>query len=367
MSEALGRVARVRLADVAPGTLKRSPAYHLARLARIARAAATLVAQGLGPDRRLYLCIAGGAGVYYDLVLAALARLLRYRIFIHHHSFTYVNRRDRRTALLFRLCGTGAVHICLCQTMAQRLRARYPRIDRCEILSNAALLPAPEPGELPPRGDGSVTLGHLGNLTLAKGLDTVVALFHRLRAEGLPVRLSLAGPAAGEAESRLIDGLRRDFPGAVAVHGPLYGAEKDAFFRDLDVFLFPSRYPNEAQPLVLFEAMAAGVPVIATGRGCIGDDVTGGAGLVSDEAAFLDSAAALIRHWYEDRASLRAAGRAARERVRALREAARCDLDHIVGLIAGINVLEAGACQNGYADAGPRRHAKSLGAHAGHG
>lgn len=344
MSEELAKVAAVRAVDVSPGTLTRSAGYHLGRVRRVAAALGVLAAQGLRRDRRLYLCIAGGSGVYYDIAMVALARLLRYAIFVHHHSFTYVNRRDPRTALLFRLCGRRSVHVCLCPTMASRLKARYDHVERVEILSNAALM---DPAQRRSRGsDGEpLTLGHFGNLTLAKGLDTVLDLFRRLRLAGVPVRLALAG-SAGPVERELIDAAKAEFPDALAYHGPLYGADKAAFFASLDAFLFPSRYANEAQPLVLFEAMAAGVPVLATCRGCVGDDVTPAAGLVADEAGFADAAFALLQRWATDRAAPLAAGLAAQERLEALRLAARSELGQIVARIAGINVFSASKSQN---------------------
>jgi glycosyltransferase involved in cell wall biosynthesis len=365
MTDELGKVARVRVADVSPDTLKRSWRYHLDRVRRMAVAAGTLLSQGFDRDRRLYFCIAGGSGVYYDIVLAAVARLLRYRIFIHHHSFTYVNRRDWRTALLFRLCGRAAVHICLCPTMVQRLKERYGSIGRHEIFSNAALMAPGADDRRTVTTESSLMLGHLGNLTLEKGLDTVIALFRRLKGAGLPVRLTLAGPAKGTAETRLIDDARRDFADDFIYRGPLYGPEKDAFFQGLDAFLFPSRYANEAQPLVLFEAMAAGVPVIATCRGCVGDDVPHEAGLVSAEDAYLDSATALVQRWLADRDRLGAASQAARRQMIALRETARRDLDKIVEIIAGINGLEAADHQNGYTLAASYRGSQAdVGAHA---
>ena len=66
--------------------------------------------------------------------------------------------------------------------------------------------------------------------------------------------------------------------------GALYGADKDAFFEAIDVFIFPTRYKNEAQPTVIFEAMSRGVPILSYERGCIKGQV-GGAGAVFDQKA----------------------------------------------------------------------------------
>lgn len=339
MSRELGKIASTRIVDVSPGTLERSLGYHLSRIGRVARALLVLAHQGLRGDRRLYLCIAGGSGVYYDILLALLARLLRYVVFVHHHSFTYVNQRDWRTALLFTLCGRQAVHICLCPTMAERLKTRYRHVEQIEILSNAAVLEAARPR--PARtARGPLVLGHFGNLTLAKGLDTVLELFRRLRQAGLPVRLALAGTAGGE-ERALIERAQAEFGPDLEYRGALYGADKEAFFAGLDAFLFPSRYPNEAQPLVVFEAMSAGVPVLATCRGCIGDDVSPAAGLVAEQDQFEDAAFALLQRWATDRTAAQAAAEGARDRMDALRRAARAELGQVVGRIAGINRMEA--------------------------
>jgi glycosyltransferase involved in cell wall biosynthesis len=358
MSRELGKVAAVRAIDVSPGTLDRSLGYHLSRIKRVARALGVVLHQGLRRERRLYLCIAGGSGVYYDLVLAAVARLLRYAVFVHHHSFTYVNQRDPRTAVLFALCGRRAVHICLCPTMAERLKSRYRHVVQAEILSNAALMEGARPR--PARSGGeSLTLGHFGNLTLAKGLDTVLDLFRRLRAAQLPVRLELAGTTGAE-ERQLIEQAQGEFGEALVYRGPLYGEQKAAYFAGLDAFLFPSRYLNEAQPLVLFEAMTAGVPVVATCRGCIGDDVNAAAGLVLDERRFADGAFALLQRWARDREARQAAASGAQERMEALRRAARSELGHIVGRIAGINLIEASMPQNRRESLSiERRHARS--------
>lgn len=52
--------------------------------------------------------------------------------------------------------------------------------------------------------------------------------------------------------------------GSVVFHGPLYGAEKQEFFQKSDVFLFPTRYQTEAQPLVLLEALNCNLQIITS-------------------------------------------------------------------------------------------------------
>lgn len=51
--------------------------------------------------------------------------------------------------------------------------------------------------------------------------------------------------------------------------GKKYGQDKDAFFRNADIFVFPTYYPNECFPLVLLEAMQQGLPCISTMEGGI--------------------------------------------------------------------------------------------------
>ncbi len=87
--------------------------------------------------------------------------------------------------------------------------------------------------------------------------------------------------------------------GLVTWSGPIYGLDKQVFFNTIDVFVFPSRYVNEAEPLVIHEALAYGLPVIATDRGCIAG-LVGNGGLVLDVALCdLTPAVSLLEEWWE--------------------------------------------------------------------
>ena len=48
------------------------------------------------------------------------------------------------------------------------------------------------------------------------------------------------------------------------------------FWKDADIFVFPTYYHNECFPLVILEAMEQGLPVISTNEGGIRDEVKDG-------------------------------------------------------------------------------------------
>lgn len=166
----------------------------------------------------------------------------------------------------------------------------------------------------------------LGNLGAKKGLHVFLALADVLRAENPRVRVILAGPVARRSDRVAI--ARRVADGALEWIGPLSGsARTNSFYRLIDLLVFPSLYAHEAEPLVLLEAMAHGVPVIATDRGCIRDLTGDAAVIVPDGVDFVGEARRVIRMARADRVWLQrkrasAWQRFQRERAAALREAA---------------------------------------------
>lgn len=127
---------------------------------------------------------------------------------------------------------------------------------------------------------------------------------------------------------RLAAGLRR-----VEVHFPGYvsGPTKRAFLRAADLYVFPSRH--ESYGLTLAEALAAGLPVLATSHHAARELVRPGFGLVVEPtpAALYRGLSALLA----DREALRAMGERARGFAASLRfeDAARRLLGAIASLL----------------------------------
>ncbi|MBH0200385.1 MAG: glycosyltransferase family 4 protein, partial [Nitrospira sp.] len=91
------------------------------------------------------------------------------------------------------------------------------------------------------------------------------------------VEFVFAGPWSHAEDKRWADEFiaRQGIEAYVSFAGQVDAEEKRALFDSADIFVFPG-VQQEGQPLVVIEAMAAGVPVIFTDRGCIRDTVSDG-------------------------------------------------------------------------------------------
>jgi glycosyltransferase involved in cell wall biosynthesis len=259
--------SRTEVLDISPGAASRGAAYHARRLLRVLKAASMIIYHRRRRQRTLYAVLEAGQGIYYNFMLVSLARFFNYKIFLHHHSAQHTLQGCGQFETLLSLAGP-MTHIVLSEGMAGDLRSRFPRAREVVVCHNAGVVKNEDEIERKPDLNRSIKVGHLSNLSSEKGLDVVIETVTMGRKRGLPLELVIAGPATGAAE-QTIKNAQQSLGGALDFRGPVTGPAKDLFFRDIDVFFFPTRYAYEAQPLVILEAMSAGVPVIATDRGYI--------------------------------------------------------------------------------------------------
>jgi glycosyltransferase involved in cell wall biosynthesis len=141
----------------------------------------------------------------------------------------------------------------------------------------------PPLGDLPPRGEararlglpaGGIVVGYVGPLEAKKGLRDLLEGADRCRVDGLVLVLVGEGSLAGElAEKAARLRFRLVLPGRVEDVRPYLAA--------FDLFAFPSL--QEAMGRALLEAMAAGLPILATRVGGIPEALqNGAAGLLVD-------------------------------------------------------------------------------------
>lgn len=131
-----------------------------------------------------------------------------------------------------------------------------------------------------PRDDG-FTLCFVGLCGVRKGVPQILRAWEKARIKG---RLLLAGKIEEDVKTRMPDLLNRQ---DVIKLG--YVKDVGAVYRSSDAFIFPSL--EEGGPLVTYEAMGCGLPVIVTpmGAGTVAADGAGGAIIVPpmDEEALV--------------------------------------------------------------------------------
>jgi len=243
-------------------------AYHVARVLAHARALMALLSINRRRRRSIYVGGAGGLGLWYQVITVAGARAMRFRIAYHHHSYAYLNAHSTAMQLLVYLAGPRACHVVLCDDMAIAFRQGYSRAPEPLVISNALLVLDTQSSPSSPRAPSRMRLIHLSNLSIDKGLGRAVESLRAALNAGLDVELLLGGPLAGPDEATLLRDGAREFGTRLRHVGALANEDVPAFLAGADLFVFPSLYRNEAEPLVVLEAMAAGLPVLAYAVGC---------------------------------------------------------------------------------------------------
>lgn len=244
-------------------------------------------AGALWPNRgadAVYISVNAGQGMWLTAATARLARLAGARLFLHHHSYACVRERKLRLVALTRAAGPQAHHIVLSHSMANDLSAVMPEIRRLLVVGNAGVVDR-SLLDLPLKADShDLVLGHLSNLTVQKGIAEVVDLASALHRAGVRVRLVVGGPAVNRESSRHLVRAERELGKLFEYRGPVTGEAKRDFFQEITHFVFPSRYVNEAVPLVLYEAMAAGAVCVATRQGAIPEQLDGSPSIIARAA-----------------------------------------------------------------------------------
>ncbi len=257
------RGLRVQRIDLKPVT---GPTGLLAIL-RLRLGQMTQVRKATCQGAHMYLALSGGVRQAVDLSFLVLARVAGARISIHHHSFAYLDRASILTRLCFLVAGSSATHIALCSSMKSTLQRRYRIARTVEVISNASLPSIHSQA----RGRSEVQcIGYLSALTRQKGILEFLRVAMQLAERHPDLRFAIAGPCHDVSIREAVQGACTKYPG-IRYHGPVYDDAKTVFLESIDVLLFPTSYRNEAEPLVIWEAAASGIPVIAWQRGCIGE------------------------------------------------------------------------------------------------
>jgi glycosyltransferase involved in cell wall biosynthesis len=214
--------------------------------------------RGLPAIRTALLCYAAKAGN-------------RGGVIAHCHSATGNAGRPEvadysdRDRFFLKAMGRCALVLTVAEPGTETLKAFMPDA-RIETVDNAVDVGGFELARL----DASVpTVLFVGVVCERKGVPELAEACAALKAEGVSFNLVIIGgqgPTPDEEYGRIMAALERTGLTA-ALKGPEYGEQVKARLCASDVFVLPSYL--EGQPMAILEAMATGLPVVATAIGAV--------------------------------------------------------------------------------------------------
>ena len=200
-------------------------------------------------------------------VLCALVTLLTRVSFVYHVHSPTSRDSTRRWANLFNtwaerfaLRFADAV-ITVSGSLGRHMKAQGYSDSTVHVVPNGVPRRSPRP-----YSGGSPAVWTLGTIALfrpRKGIDVLIEALGILKSRGVPVRLRAVGGFESEAYERELMELAVQEGVAEMIEWTGFTDRVDAELDRMDLMILPSLF-GEGLPMVVLEAMAAGVPVVAT-------------------------------------------------------------------------------------------------------
>jgi glycosyltransferase involved in cell wall biosynthesis len=215
-----------------------------------------------------------------DWMFMVIARLSGAKVVCHYHGTLHTrfpSGETRRGRMIGRLLMAAAHRvIVLGPTYQREMGKAWHRDDVAwspNMVDIALFRDMPADTPAPWLADGDKAVLFVGRLSAPKGIFDLFDAIPRVLARHPEANFVLVGVAERDELEPVIraDAQRRGIASRVAFLGSLEGRAKAAAFVTSHMIVVPSW--TEAFPLVIPEAMAAGLPVIATAVGAIPDFV----------------------------------------------------------------------------------------------
>lgn len=227
------------------------------------------------PDLCYYTPTSDGWGIYRDALTISIMRLFRKKVVLHFHNKGVKNFSKRKAAdIAYRIIFRNVKVILIAEQL-------YDDVSKYVDIKDVYFLPNGIPPTIDEsQYDGIITarkanshknrLLYLSNMMSEKGIWILLDACKMLNENGKIFECHFVGNWGDTNSENFNNEIKeRHLDGIVYVHGPQYGQNKNRFFRNSDIFVFPTYYHGECYPLVLLEAMEYGLPCISTPEGGI--------------------------------------------------------------------------------------------------
>jgi spore coat protein SA len=225
----------------------------------------------------------------FALALEPLIRRRGARLFLHLHN-SHLAEWSTRVSQSF----TADCYVFVSRFLKDEALARFPNLMRTEILYNGADHRIFYPNSTLRASEDIPVVLFASRLVPEKGLHIYLEAMELLQKQKVRVRGVVVG-GAGFGDSiptPYVAEMKRRAPSNVEFEPYCSGGKLGAMFRSADIFCLPSCW-QEPLGMVALEAMAGGLPVVATNSGGLPETLSYGGGLVVARGSASELAAAL--------------------------------------------------------------------------
>ena len=220
---------------------------------------------------------AGGKAFFKDFIVVQMLKSMGCKIIAHYHNKGVSAYQSKWIYnFLYKRFFSNLKVILLAENLYKDI-AKYVKREDVYICPNG--IPSSCKEEMEARRNNVIPhLLFLSNLLISKGVIVLLDALKILKEKEYTFVCQFIGGETAEinAVQFFEEVNKRELSDLVTYVGRKVREEKEAFFRQADIFVFPTYYYNECFPLVILEAMEYKLPVISTNEGGIPDIVKDG-------------------------------------------------------------------------------------------
>lgn len=200
-------------------------------------------------------------------IVASLASWMTGAAWIHHvhgHTESEIGKRSLTHCSAWverKLLQRASAIIAVSSSVGCYLHRHGAPLDRLFVVPNG--VPVRERRSHPPSKQGGRTLGFVALLRERKGLETLLRAASQMLREIPNLQLRIVGRFETGSYERSIQRLTRQLDLCDRIEWRGFRRDVSAEFDAMDALAFPSVLP-EGMPMVLLEAMASGLPIVAS-------------------------------------------------------------------------------------------------------
>ena len=253
------------------------------------------------PNLCYYTPTSDGWGIYRDALTILLIRICRIKVVLHFHNKGVKNySRHKLSKYAYRIIFHNVKVILIAKEL-------FNDVEQFVSRENVYFLPNGIPQRINETkyqeainlrkiNSNKNRLLYLSNMMSEKGIWILLEACKILSNEGYDFECHYIGNWGDTTSEEFQNEInKRGLTNNVFCHGPKYGDEKDLYFENSDIFIFPTYYHGETFGLVLLEAMEYGLPCITTPEGGIPSFVSSANGILVKQKDSHELATAIKR------------------------------------------------------------------------